>query len=214
MPHQDLSFQLSPARSQTDLRAACAVRAQAYGHHLPALQQAFGEPDALDAQAGTCVLLCRDKQSGEALGTARIQASAYGPLQIERSVSLPGRLAQQSRAEITRLAVSAGAPSEVRLALMKASYLHCLAHEIDWLVIGARHPGLVRMYRKLGFHDVPGTGDGVPLAHAGDMVHRILAFDVAGALAAWQAADHPLLDFMVHTQHPDIAVDAPLPMAA
>jgi hypothetical protein len=214
MSTRALTFSLHPVRTPRDLQAACDLRGAAYGHHLPSLREPFTRPDALDHRSGTCVLLCRDKQSGDAIGTARIQSSAYGPLQIEQSVSLSGPLAHERRAEITRLAVAAEAGADVKLALMKASYLHCLAEGVRWLVIGARHPGLVRMYRKLGFFDVPGTGDGVALAHAAGLVHRILAFDVTGAFDQWKACAHPLLGFMVGSVHPDIEVSAAEPMAA
>lgn len=204
-----LSFTLDVVHDAADLLDACAVRADAYGHHLPELQQAFALPDALDSLPGTCVLLCRDKASGAALGTARIQSSADGPLLIEQSVALPAQLAAHSRAEITRLSVTAGSDPLVKLALMKASYLHCLAHGVRHMVIGARKPALIRTYQRLGFGDVLGPDDMVPLAHAGGLPHRVLAFDVAAARATWQAQRHPLWMFMIETRHPDIALDGP-----
>ena len=214
MSVQALPFLLSPVRDAADLRDACAVRAQAYGHHLPGWAERLAQPDALDHLPGTRVLLCRDKHSGEALGTARIQSSRYGRLQIEHSVDLPGEMLGAARAEVTRLAITAGAPAAVKLALMKACYQHCLVDELRWLVIGARLPALVKLYRKLGFVLMAGTEDGVPLAHAGGLAHQVLSLDMASVRSRWEAGGHPWLDFMTGTRHPDIRVDAPLPVAA
>jgi hypothetical protein len=87
----------------------------------------LAEPDAVDEAQGTTVFLCRDKASGRAIGTMRIQTSHPGPLMMEQSVTLPGWLAAAPRAEITRLAVSVGADPLTKLCLMKASYLFCMA---------------------------------------------------------------------------------------
>lgn len=200
-----LGFTLRLARSQADLRDAARVRSQAYGHHVPELGQALAEPDTLDRQPGTGVLLCRDKASRQAMGTARIQrATGHRPLQLEGSLILPHWLAGQPRAEITRLAVAPGADAQARLMLMKASYLYCLANQIRWLVIGARSDALIRIYRRLGFQDVLAPDQKVPLAHAGGLPHRILAFDVVAAERTWLAAGHGLYPFMIETFHPDL----------
>ncbi|WP_295646854.1 hypothetical protein [uncultured Methylibium sp.] len=204
MASSELSFTIGLARGETALRAACAVRAQGYGHHLPTLGPQLGEPDALDRQRGTAVLLGRDKAGGAPVGTARIQRATHGLLQLEHSVILPRDLAEQPRAEITRLAVAPGADPLTRLALMKAGYLYCLASQVRWMVIGARSEALIRIYRKLGFRDALGPDDRVPLAHAGGLPHRILAFDVTAAERTWLAARHGLYPFMIETFHPDL----------
>jgi len=199
-----LSFTLRLATSRDDLLEACAVRSKAYGHHVAEMGEKFAEPDALDHAEGTAVFLCRDKASGQGIGTMRIQASAFGSLLLENSLILPEWLAGQPRAEITRLAVRAGADPLVKLCLMKASYLYCLASQQRWMVIGARNEALIRNYRRLGFRDVLGPEDRVPLAHAGNLLHRIMAFDVMAAERSWAAARHPLYSFMVETCHVDL----------
>jgi hypothetical protein len=199
-----LDFTLQIATTPADLRDACAVRAAAYDHHLPGMGERLGAPDALDLAEATAIVLARCKRSGRGIGTARIQSGAFDTLLIERSVTLPAWLARQPRVEITRLAVTAGADARVRLALMKASWLYCVASCQRWIVIGARNDALIRGYRRLGFVDVFEADRRVPLAHAGDLPHRILAFDAANAECSWQASGHPLYDFMVHTVHPDL----------
>ena len=199
-----LSFSVRIARHGAELQEASAVRAAAYGHHLPGMAPALAAPDAVDIGPGTVVLVCRDKCSGAVVGTARIQRNHPQPLQIERSVALPAALADQPRAEITRLAILAGADAQVRPMLIKACYLYAVAAQIRWLVIGARSPALIRVYQRLGFDDLLGAGRQVPLAHAGGLAHSVLAFDVVSAERTWHAAQHGLYGFMVETWHPDL----------
>jgi hypothetical protein len=215
VPTASLSFTVRLARQRADLADACRIRAAAYGHHLPQMTQPLAAPDALDGQSGTAIVLCRDKCSGAATGTLRIQRNLHAPLLLEASVILPRRFADHPRAEITRLAVVPGADAATRLALMKASYLYALASQVRWLVIGARSDALIRIYRRLGFEDVLEPDDRVPLAHAGGLPHRILAFDVVAAERTWRAAGHGLYPFMIETFHPDLALfDEPAWFAA
>ena len=204
MATSELSFTVRIARDGAELREACALRAQAYGHHLPGLAQSLAEPDAIDRWCGTRVLVCRDKASGALVGTARLQCHAGQPLPIEASLALPAALACQPRAEITRLAIRAGADPLLRPMLVKACYLAAVASQIRLLVIGARSPGLVRIYRGLGFTDLLGAGQQVPLAHVGGLPHSVLTFDVVAAERCWREGRHALYGFMVETWHPDL----------
>ena len=206
MESGSFGFSVRMATSIEDLREACAVRAAAYGHHDPELGPKFGEVESLDCAEGTAVILCRDKASGEGIGTMRIQVSGFGPLQLESNLTLPPWLANKPRAQISRLAVTAGADPLVKLSLMKASYQYCLATQVRWMVIGARSPALIRNYRNLGFKEVFDGGAWMPLASAGNIAHMILAFDVVGARAAWQATRNRLYGFMEETQHHDLQV--------
>jgi len=199
-----LDFSLRIADTDHDLADVAALRAQAYGHHLPGLAQAMAHPDVADTAAGTTVLLCRDKTSGRAIGSARIQRNHPQPLPIEASLALPPDLAALPRAEITRLAIAPGACRLVRPMLVKACYLAAVASQVRLLVVGARSPALVRIYRSLGFADALAQAGAVPLAHAGNLPHQVLAFDVVGAERRWHSARHALYSFMVETWHPDL----------
>jgi hypothetical protein len=201
-----LGFSVRIAMTDDDFHQARAVRAAAYGHHDPQIGSRFGAADPMDRAEGTVVLLCRDKQTGAGIGTARIQVSGFGPLLLENSLTLPDWLANKPRAQISRLAVRAGAESVVKLSLMKASYQYCLATQVRWMVIGARNAALIRNYRNLGFKDVFEPGAWVPLASGGGLPHQILAFDVVGARAAWQATRNRLYGFMTETTHADLQV--------
>jgi hypothetical protein len=204
MGHSELGFTLQLVSSTEDLLDACAVRAQAYGHHLPEMGSKLAEPDELDFAPGTAVFLCRAKADGRATGTMRIQSSASGPLLMESSLSLPTWLRDVSRVEITRLAVRVGADPLTRLSLWKASYQFCIANQLNWMVIGARNEALIRNYRRLGFVDVFGPDELKPLAHTGGMPHRIIALDNSSLQRRWGEARHPLYGYFFETRHADL----------
>lgn len=211
MSYCELGFTLQLVSSSRDLLDACAVRAQAYGHHLPEMGQRLAEPDELDFAAGTTVFVCRDKKDGRATGTMRIQSSACGPLLMENSMTLPPWLRGATRAEITRLAVRVGADPLTRLSLWKASYLFCMANQLDWMVVGARNDALIRNYRRLGFVDVFGVDQLMPLAHTGGLPHRIMAFDATSAQRRWGEMSHPLYQFVFETVHDDLEASTTTP---
>lgn len=204
MHTQSLSFAVRIARTRNELQAACRVRATSYGHHVPHLHATLMEPDLLDADDNTVVVLCVDKTSGEAVGTARFQTNAGGPLLIEHSMTVPEAMRRDTRAEVTRLSAVAGADPLVKLCLMKASYLFCLATQVRWMVICARSDALLRQYRRLGFTPVFDDGRMLPMLHVGRLDHHVLTFNVTTAESRWRATQHPLYDFMVETAHPDI----------
>jgi hypothetical protein len=204
MKTQSLSFQTRIARTPNDLKAACRVRAVAYGHHLPKLHAVMLEPDLLDTDAHTAVVLCVDKSTGAAVGTARFQTNAGGKLLIEHSVVVPEWMRTDTRSEISRLSTVPGSDPLVKLALMKASYLHCLAAQMRWMVICARSDSLVRQYRRLGFDNLFDSREGIPMLHVGRIDHQVLAFNVQTAEARWRSSSNALCDFMFDTFHPDI----------
>lgn len=206
-----LPFTVRVVRHEQQLRKAVAIRQRAYGRHLPVLGELLKEPEVNDRDPGCVVLLAESRLDGEPLGTLRIQTNRHRPLALESSVELPDRLSDSSLAEATRLGVAEGRIGRmVKTMLFKAFYQYCLAAEIEWMVIGARSP-LDRMYQALLFQDVfPGQGY-LPLKHAGNLPHRILAFELETAEARWRAARHPLLDLFVHTSHPDIERSSRLP---
>lgn len=208
---QRLPFTVRVVRHEPQLRKAIAIRQRAYERHLPALGELLREPEAQDRDPGCVVLLAESRLDGEPLGTLRIQTNSHRPLALESSVELPEWLSGARLAEATRLGIAEGRIGRmVKTMLFKAFYQHCLAAEMEWMVIGARSP-LDRMYQALLFQDVfPGQGY-IPLKHAGNLPHRILAFELETAEARWRAARHPLLDLFVHTSHPDIERSGGLP---
>jgi hypothetical protein len=134
----------------------------------------------------------------------RIQSNRFKPLNIETSVELPDWLHGQTMAQASRLGIGLGAVGRmVKIALFKAYYLYCIQAGIGWMVIAARPP-LDKQYSDLLFMDVYPDLGYVPIKHAKGIPHRVMAFDVFGAKKLWQEKRHPLLNFVVGTNHPDI----------
>jgi hypothetical protein len=202
-----LPFTLRLVRTPAQLAKAVQIRHSAYARHLPDFAQTLREPESADAEDGVVVLLAESKLDGSALGTMRIQSNEFKPLCLEQSVDLPESMTSRRLAEATRLAVTNDKVGRlVKAVLFKAYFLHCQNTSVDWMVIAGRSP-IDRQYDRLLFEDVfPGMGY-IPLRHAGNLPHRVMSFHIDSAKRRWAAANHPLLDFMCHTQHPDIDLE-------
>jgi hypothetical protein len=200
------TFTVRIAATDEDLCKAVQVRHAAYARHLPDLADRLRDPEPFDYDQTSVVLLAESKLDEAALGTMRIQSNLARPLVIEQSVALPAWLRKGRLAEATRLGVSQGRTGGVvKMMLFKAFYHYCLRAGVDWMVIGARPP-LDRRYAALLFRDILPDARLVPLRHAGNVPHRILAFEVGTAETRWAEAGHPLFGFFCRTRHPDIDV--------
>jgi hypothetical protein len=166
---------------------------------------AFGKADPVDRLADVTVFYVEDKATGRVVGSARIQNNRSGPLQIERSLVLPKERQGQLLCEVSRLTVLPGYIPPVRLALVKALHLFCIANQIGGVVAGARR-SLLRQYLSLGFSDLYGDERLVPLVHGGGLEHRILFRDTVTSEAESRARRHPDHGFVFRTYHPDILV--------
>lgn len=192
------------------------MRSVAYGKHTPSLRAQLSCPEQLDTAPGVVVLVCRDKVSGEPIGSARVQTNAHGPLLIERSIAIPPDIAHDSRAEITRLSVVPGGDPQAKLALFKGVYLCCLGMQVRWMIVGARSDSLRVQYERLGFGPLVSgelSPHMVPLVHTGNLPHHILRFDVTSAERHWHEASNSLYRFMFRTYHPDLHLLSSIPMA-
>jgi hypothetical protein len=202
-----LSFTVRIAQTDEDLERACDLRARCYGRHAPHLRQLMEQPDGLDRSPSTTLLLCEDKATGAPIGTMRVVVNTRGQtLEIEDFLEVPEWMADNSRGEMTRLVVAPGADPLVKPALWKAGYRLCLRESVDWLVIGARKPALIKQYEYLGARDMYADQRLVPLGHGWSLPHRIFVFNVLTAARDWYEARHRLLRFMVETEHPDIMI--------
>ncbi len=201
-----LPFTVRVVGSEADLVKAVAIRHQAYARHLPEVAATLDKPEALDRDGDSVVVLAESKLDGSPVGTMRIQSNRDRPLALEHSVELPDWLQGRSMIEITRFGVAEGRIGRlVKTVLVKAGFQYALLNDLDWIVIAARSP-LDTLYEKLLFQDVFPDFGYIPMRHAGNIPHRVLAFDVQHAYEKWSAARHPLLDFMCLTHHPDLQV--------
>lgn len=204
-----LPFTIRAVRSESDLLKAVRIRHSAYMRHVPGLAESLSEPEPMDHENGVVVLLAESRLDGSPLGTMRVQTNAHRPLTLERSVMLPEDLAHSSLAEATRLGVTADRVGRmVKTALFKAFFMYCQQQNVEWMVIAGRSP-IDRMYDRLLFSDVYPEMGYIPLAHAGNMPHRIMSFEVGTARQRWEEAGHSLFDFVFMTNHPDIDVSVP-----
>lgn len=203
-----LPFTVRIVTSQEQLDKAVIIRHSAYGRHIPEVASLLEKEEVADSEPGSVVLLAESKLDGSPVGTMRIQTNRYRKLALEQSVELPSWLEGGSHAEATRLGVALGRTGRlVKTALFKAYYQFCVMEGIEWMVIAARSP-LDRQYQALLFEDVFPDGGFIPMRHAGNIPHRVLAFNIDRARAVWSQANHPLYNFVIHTKHPDIDLDA------
>ncbi|KQP14891.1 hypothetical protein ASF43_12595 [Pseudorhodoferax sp. Leaf267] len=209
MVSERLPFSVRLVRSEADLRKAVQIRHSAYARHVPAFAETLRRPEPHDTMDGAVVLLAESKLDGAALGTMRIQTNLLEPLPLEQSITLPPHLRHGTLAEATRLGVTEQFQGRaVKTVLFKAFFLYCQQNGIDWMVITARTP-IDRQYERLMFKDVDPALGYVPLAHVGNLPHRIMCFEVAGAEQRWAGARHPLFDFVYRTRHVDIDLREP-----
>jgi len=158
------------------------------------------------------VLLAESKLDGTALGSTRIRSNARRPLSIEESIALPAHLQGRRLVEAVRLGIDDGRVGRlVKTALIKACFMYCEDNDIESSVAAGR-PSVARQYEQLMFVDLFPEDGPIPLRHAGNIPHRIMAFEIANFQQRWTDARHPLLNFFFNTHHPDI--DAGPRMAA
>ena len=209
MPEEMLPFTVRLVRNEDDLSKAVQIRHSAYARHLPGFAETLKSAETADAENGVVVLLAESKLDGSPLGTMRIQTNEFKPLCLEQSVELPTWLKARRLAEATRLGVTNERGGRVvTTVLFKAFFQYCQQTGIEWMVIAGRAP-VDRTYDRLMFEDVfPGKGY-IPLAHASNLPHRVMSFNVATAEVRWARATHPLLGFMCETHHPDINLGGP-----
>jgi hypothetical protein len=204
-PQVLLPYRIHPVEDPSLLLGVRALRRAAYSKYLGDAAQPFEAPDAIDARPSTVVFAAQSKTDGRVVGSLRITSNADGPLPLEQSTTLPAWLATRRLAEFTRF-VTEREPHDPRLAplLMKAAFLYAESVGIEALVVASRAK-MAERYALLGFEDVV-PGQWVPLAHAGNLEHRILRLDLVGIRERYKALGHPMYTLAVETDHPDISL--------
>lgn len=202
-----LAFRIKLVSTQVEMEQAVKTRRNAYGRHVPDLAAGMTQPDTEDFEPGVVVLLATSKLDNEPVGTMRIQTNHFRSLHLEDSVTLPDWLAATSMAEATRLGVCRGRIGRVvKVALFKAYYQFCIDNNIDWMIATGRR-GVDRDYRAMLMQDVFPDRDRIPMAHVGNIPHRVMAIQVQEIEPIWRNAEHALYKFFFETTHPDISVD-------
>lgn len=201
-----LPFTIRIARKEVDIRKAVAIRHAAYDRHVPEFAAALREPEATDYEKTTTVFLAESKFDGSPVGSMRIQSNAGRKLSVEHSVDLPGWLDGALLVEATRLGVvQPDRGSLVKTLLFKAVLAHCRNVGVEWIVITARRP-LDKMYEAFTFQDILPDQGYVPMAHVGNIPHRVMAIQVDSVESHWKEMGHPLHGLFFATDHPDIDI--------
>lgn len=213
LAEERLPFTVRLVRTEEDLKKAVQIRQEAYARHMPQVATNLGQPEKMDTADGVGILLAVSKIDGSALGSVRIQTNQFQPLALEKSVQLPEWMRGMSLAQVSRFGVVHGTVGRlVKMVLVKGCLQYSEQNEIDWDVIAARPP-LDKMYRQLTYQDLFPEAGLIPLAHMGNVPHRIMGFEVPTCKTRLTAMNHPLLNFFCHTRHPDLVVGTGLDWA-
>lgn len=201
-----LPFTIRRVETEDDLLKAVRIRHAAYARHVPDFARSLALPEAEDYESDTIVLLAESKLDGTPMGSTRIRTNLFRPLAVEESVELPEWLQGRRLVEATRLGIDEGGTGRiVKMALIKACFMYCQQNDIEWSVASGRAT-VARQYQQMMFVDVFPELGLVPLRHAGNLPHRVMAFEIESFQARWAAARHPLYKFFFDTRHPDIDV--------
>jgi hypothetical protein len=203
---ETLPFVVRIARSRDDVLKAVAMRAHAYGRHLPEVGRVLQRPEDDDWRDDVLLLLAQSKLDGSVLGSIRLHPNWRKPLHIEHETRLPERLQGTRLLELMRLTVRNGLAGRlVMAALAKASYEICAWAGIDHILVAGRHP-VNTLYESMQFDDLLDGGT-VALSYAAGVPHGLYALPVQDADRRWRQSAHSLYPFMAHTEHPDIQLD-------
>ena len=190
--------------SKLELDQIAKTRIAAYGKHLPEFAKTLNKPEMADYEPGCEVFVARAKLDGSVLGTFRLHSNAFKPLPLQASVQLPSAYSGKRMIEAVRLCVVGGVNSSVvRGALFKALYQYCLTQGVEWMVIVGRRP-MDRFYESLSFEDVLEPHAFYPMAHGCGIPHRVMSLPTAAIEPRCLERHHPITNFLLHTQHPDI----------
>ena len=201
-----LPFRVRLARDERDLERIVALRATAYGRHIPAMVTTVDRPEAEDHRPETLLLMAESRTTGQLLGAARLIHNGHVPLKLEQAFGVQGLFQSRFVAEAGRLTVL-GIPESrmATLALVKAMYEICFHAGIEWAAITARRP-MDRVYLAMQFDDVL-NGRKIPYPPVGHLPHGLYTMPIREADIRWRRAACPLYPFMAGTFHPDIDVD-------
>ena len=202
----ELPFSVRIVRTEEHLSKAIEIRAAAYGRHFPEIGERFRDPEEADRAPFSLVLLAESKETGEALGTLRIETNFKGPLSVETLMPEASQYAGKTIAFVTRLGVKQCPEANfIKLTLFKALHRYCLACQIEWIVVIARPP-MDRQYLKLSFMDVYRGGELIPIAWADNVPMRLLVLEAVSLERKWRSIRHPLYKFFFTDYTPDITI--------
>lgn len=203
---QSLPFRIRLASSEADLLRAVAVRTQAYGRHVPGMEEVLREPEADDHRDDAVLLLAESKDDNQILGSMRLITNLQHPLHLEEELDIPPEFQGCKLLEAWRLTVrNCPQARMVSAALYKSLYEVSYHAGIDHVLVVARQP-VDRIYRSMQFKEALG-GQKLALSNTLNLPHGLYYLPIREADALWRHAECPLYPFMALTSHPDIEID-------
>lgn len=188
------------------MEAVVSFRFGAYRKHRPVVAEEMRTPEEGDLDPNSVVLYAKDKQSGEIVGSVRIESNFGGRHALADHLHLPEQIDGKPVAYITRLAVAHGPTGRLaKLGLFKAIYQYCLGLQIDYLTAAAPVP-LDRQYASLGFSPIYPNARLFPGFTDPSILYVPMKFDVKSSYSNWKKQNHPLFQFMMEDYCPDIKV--------
>ncbi len=189
------------AVTEASRSAALALRFRGYRRYFSD-QDDVEEP--LDSREGVWVFLARDAIDSTPLGTLRVVLPPATP-ESDSYLNLASLFSPEDWpiAEATRFSVPPSAQAEeTKLLLLKAFYLLARDAGAATMLIWARR-GAQRLYSRFLFED---RGEAGKFRHPilGNREHRTMTLPVAEAAGRFARHGHPLHDFFVRQEHPNI----------
>lgn len=203
---QVLPFSVFVAQTSDELDELVRVRAAAYLRHNAPAASRLSRSEEQDRNNDAILLVARSKLTGSVVGSVRVQTRLRKPLSVESALTLPDEMLERSPVELMRGNVLNGVGGKmVSAALAKGSYQVCKALKFSHIIVTCREP-VDLMYRAYQFDDLL-NGAMVDLPYSPGVKHKVLTLNVQEAEQRWKTNNPPLLNFMVGTNHPDIAID-------
>jgi hypothetical protein len=192
-------YRFRVCETRQDVERALSVRRRVY---VDELRNTFPIPDQYDHRSW--LLLAEDAATGEAIGTMRLTPRAAGPLEVEEHFTMPDALLASDTVEITRFTILPQyRGTHVMAGLLKLMVLCLQEMDARWLVAGATQ-ARIHTYSWLYMESTGITAEYEGLK--GQEV-TLMACDFPEA-ARTMAASHPLRDFLLASDSPQIEFSA------
>lgn len=206
LPTQALPFTVRLASKTHDLPGLVALRALAYGRHLPGMDEVLKAPEPDDLREDVVLLVAQSKADGRLLGSLRLISNQCRPVSLEGALPADSPLRGRKLGEVGRLTVLPGAHGRlVSSALYKAAFEASAKAGIEHVLLTARAP-VDRLYRGMQLKDVLG-GRRIPVGNTLGVPHTLYELPIKEAVTRWRQAQTPFYGFVALTHHPDILVD-------
>jgi hypothetical protein len=186
---------------------SAVVRHSAFRRHAhPFSAETEALVDDIDEGADTVVFMARCKQTGEALGSARVTECNDISVLLSAEERIPEMYHDRDALLFSRLAVVSGARGRlVRAAIGKAAFLYSIARQSE-LTFAFVAPPRERLYYRDGFKNMMPNDILCNFRANSGISSRILFIDNWKYEKLLSEINRPLHSFIFSDRHPDILV--------